>query len=171
MAAANSSTATPCGVSQQHQYQQKSTIMKTLQNSIIHRLTLAALVLGVAGSMAAAEATAPGAAVKTSETRRMSARKSTYPFRGEVAAVEGKSIVLAKKSGTRPIEVADDSVIERDGAAIRLDDVKPGDYLRGMLQKTDSGGEALVRASAGGKYDKPVAKVSKSAAKMDKAER
>ena len=171
MAAANSSTATPCGVSQQHQYQQKSTIMKTLQNSIIHRLTLAALVLGVAGSMAAAEATAPGAAVKTSETRRMSARKSTYPFRGEVAAVEGKSIVLAKKSGTRPIEVADDSVIERDGAAIRLDDVKPGDYLRGMLQKTDSGGESLVRASAGGKYDKPVAKVSKSTAKLDKAER
>ena len=124
--------------------------MKTLQNSIIHRLTLAALVLGVAGSMAAAEATTPGAVIKTNETRRMSARKSTYPFRGEVAAVEGKSIVLAKKSGTRPIEVADDSLIERDGAAIRLDDVKPGDYLRGMLPKTDSGAETLVRASAGG---------------------
>ena len=86
--------------------------------------------------MAAAEATTPGVAAKTSETRRMSARKSMYPFRGEVAAVEGKSIVLAKKSGTRPIEVSEESLIERDGAAVRLDDVKPGDYLLGMLQKT-----------------------------------
>jgi hypothetical protein len=156
---------------QQQQHQQTSIVMKTLQNSIIHRLALAALVLGVAGSMAAAEATTPGAAAKTSETRRMSARKSTYPFRGEVAAVEGKSIVLAKKSGTRPIEVSEESLIERDGAAVRLNDVKPGDYLRGMLQKTEAGGEVLVRASAGGKYDKPVAKASKSTAKMDKAER
>ena len=40
-----------------------------------------------------------------------------------------------------------------------------------MLQKTDSGAETLVRASAGGKYDKPVAKASKSTAKLDKAER
>ncbi len=145
--------------------------MKTFQNSILQRLTLAALVLGVAGSMVAAEATPLGSAVKTSETRRTSARKSTYPFRGEVASVEGKSIVLAKKSGTRPIEVTDESLIERDGAVVRLEDVKPGDYLRGMLQKTDAGGEVLVRASAGGKYDKPLAKSGKSAAKMDKAER
>ncbi|MEY2788903.1 MAG: hypothetical protein RLZZ34_2046 [Verrucomicrobiota bacterium] len=49
--------------------------------------------------------------------------------------------------------------------------MKPGDYLRGLLQKTEWGGVALVRASAGGKYDKPVAKTGKTTAKMDKAER
>lgn len=145
--------------------------MNQIQNPIVRRLALALVALGMAVQINAAEAPAPGSAAKTSEVRRMSARKSTYPFRGEVAAVDGKSIVLAKKSGTRPIEVSDESLIERDGAAIRLADVKPGDYLRGMLQKTDAGGEALVRASAGGKYDKPVAKATKTTAKMDKAER
>jgi gamma-glutamylcysteine synthetase len=137
--------------------------MNTIQNlthSILRRFALAVCAVGVLSSamaapLAAAESTAAVATGKTSEARRMSARKSTYPFRGEVAAVEGKSIVLAKKSG----------------AAVRLEDVKPGDYLRGMLQKTDAGGEVLVRASAGGKYDKPLAKSGKSAAKTDKAER
>jgi hypothetical protein len=153
--------------------------MNTIQNlthSILRRFALAVCAVGVLSSamaapLAAAESTAAVATGKTSEARRMSARKSTYPFRGEVAAVEGKSIVLAKKSGTRPIEVSDESLIEREGAAVRLEDVKPGDYLRGMLQKTDAGGEVLVRASAGGKYDKPLAKSGKSAAKTDKAER
>ena len=145
--------------------------MNRIQIPSVRRLALAVLALGMAVQITAAEAPASASAAKTSEARRMSARKSTYPFRGEVAAVDGKSIVLAKKSGTRPIEVSDESLIERDGAAIRLADVKPGDYLRGMLQKTDAGGEALVRASAGGKYDKPVAKATKTTAKMDKAER
>lgn len=145
--------------------------MNLIHNSMLRPLVLASIALTLAGSLSAAEASSSGSAAKTGEARRMSARKSTYPFRGEVAAVDGKSIVLAKKSGTRPIEVSDESQIERDGAAIRLADIKPGDYLRGMLQKTDGGGEALVRASAGGKYDKPVAKATKTTAKMDKAER
>lgn len=153
--------------------------MNTIPNpthSILRRLALAVCAAGVlssamAGPLVAAESTASVGTAKTSEARRMSARKSTYPFRGEVAAVEGKSIVLAKKSGTRPIEVSEESLIEREGAAVRLEDVKPGDYLRGMLQKTDAGGELLVRASAGGKYDKPLAKSGKSGAKMEKAER
>jgi hypothetical protein len=153
------------------QQQQQQTDMKTLQNSILRTLALSLVCLGVAGRLAAAEATVSGGAAKAGETQRIAARKSTYPFRGEVAAVEGKAIMVAKKSGTRPIEVGADSLLERDGTVIRLEDVKPGDYLRGMLQKTESGGEALVRASAGGKYDKPVAKTGKTTAKMDKAER
>jgi hypothetical protein len=145
--------------------------MNRMYRPLVRRIALAAFALGMAVQINAAEAPSPGAATKTAEARRMAARKSTYPFRGEVAAVEGQSIVLAKKSGTRPIEVSAESLIEREGTPIRLADIKPGDYLRGMLQKTDSGGESLVRASAGGKYDKPVAKASKATAKLEKAER
>lgn len=145
--------------------------MNRIHHSMLRPLALASLALALAGSTLAADSAAAGSSAKTSEVRRASIRRATYPFRGEVAAVEGKSIVLARKSGTRPIEVSDESHLERDGAVIRLDDVKPGDYLRGMLQKTDAGGEALVRASAGGKYDKPAAKAGKASAKMDKAER
>jgi hypothetical protein len=151
--------------------------MNRMYRSLVRPVALAAFALGMAVHINAAEApksgatTKTGEVAKTGEARRMAARKSTYPFRGEVAAVEGQSIVLAKKSGTRPIEVSDESLIERDGTPIRLADVKPGDYLRGMLQKTDSGGESLVRASAGGKYDKPIAKASKATAKLEKAER
>lgn len=150
-----------------------NSIQLPMHTSILRPLALAslALALGLAGPLTAAEVAATGSTAKVIETRKVSGRRATYPFRGEVAAVEGKSIVLAKKSGTRPIEVSDESLLERDGAVIRLDDVKPGDYLRGMLQKTDAGGEALVRASAGGKYDKPAPKTGKATAKMDKAER
>ena len=83
--------------------------MKTLQNSILRTLALSLVCLGVAGRLAAAEATVSGGAAKAGETQRLAARKSTYPFRGEVAAVEGKAIMVAKKSGTRPIEVGADS--------------------------------------------------------------
>jgi opacity protein-like surface antigen len=145
--------------------------MNHIQHSMLRPFALATLALALAGSAIAADATPQVVAVKSTETRKASVRRATYPFRGEVAAVEGKSIVLAKKSGTRPIEVSGESLLERDGAVIRLEDVKPGDYLRGMLQKTDDGGEALVRASAGGKYDKPAPRTGKTAAKMDKAER
>ncbi|MEY4691215.1 MAG: hypothetical protein RIT19_1540 [Verrucomicrobiota bacterium] len=145
--------------------------MNPMHHHLIRPIALAALAVGMAVQITAAEAPTPGSVAKTAEARRMTTRKSTYPFRGEVAAVEGKSIVLAKKSGTRPIEFAEDSLIERDGAPIRLADVKPGDYLRGMLQKTDSGGESLVRASAGGKYDKPAARATKATSKQAGAER
>lgn len=72
-----------------------------------------------------------------------------YPFRGEVAAVDvpGGKVHLKRKGGARPMGVEPATSLVRDGKAIRLDEIRIGEYLRGKVRKGEGGAEILREAT------------------------
>jgi hypothetical protein len=135
-----------------------------MKSPIVRILATAISVLLLGGQASAAEKTLAASTSGPSSTETRTAHRSTYPFRGEVESADASSIVLAKKDGTRKVEVSSDSLIERDGKPIAATEVKPGDYVRGLVRKNDAGSEVLVKASAGAKPEKGTSRKAKKSA-------
>jgi hypothetical protein len=116
----------------------------------------------LAAPMIAAEKAVSGSSPIPAQESRV-AHRSTYPFRGEVESVDGSQVLLAKKDGTRKVEIGSETLLERDGKAISSSEVKPGDYLRGLVRKNEGGTEVVVKASAGAKPEKKSTKSNRKA--------
>lgn len=114
-----------------------------------------------AGSSVAAEKTLSGVPGDTAPAAGRAPARSTYPFRGEVESVESDHLVLARKDGTRKVVIASESQFDRDGKSIAASEVKPGDYVKGLLRKDGSGTEVVVKASAGVRSEKGSSKKTK----------
>ena len=113
------------------------------------------LLLTAIPGRAAGKAEKPGPVGEATATApSKSPGRSTYPFRGEVESVEADHLLLARKEGTRRVAIGADSLFERDGKAIASNEVKPGDYVKGLLRKETGGSEVVVKATAGVRPEK-----------------
>lgn len=128
--------------------------------SSLFRAVLASLLVLSAIPGRAAEKVVGGSEASTSSASKAPAR-STYPFRGEVESVEADHLVLARKDGTRRVGITPDSLFERDGKTIASGEVKPGDYVKGLLRKEAGGSEVVVKATAGVRPEKGSSKKSR----------
>jgi hypothetical protein len=133
--------------------------MKTTLARILATATSAFLLVA---PMNAAEKAVTGSSPAPAQESR-STQRSTYPFRGEVESVDGSQVLLSKKDGTRKVEIGSETLLERDGKAISSTEVKPGDYLRGLVRKNEGGAEVVVKASAGTKPEKKSTKSNRKA--------
>lgn len=78
-----------------------------------------------------------------------------YPFRGTVDAVDAsaKTLELGGKKGERTLHVTAESVLERDGKPLRLEEVARGDYAKGLVTRPDGAREVVVKATFGPRPD------------------
>jgi hypothetical protein len=131
-----------------------------MKSPMLQILAIATALL-FAGSSVAAEKTLSGVSGDTATAAGKASARSTYPFRGEVESVESDHLLLARKDGTRRVVIASESQFDRDGKSIAASEVKPGDYVKGLLRKDGSGTEVVVKASAGVRPEKGSSKKTK----------
>ena len=81
---------------------------------------------------------------------------STYPFRGTVESVNlnTRTITLEGKKSERVLHVTADTTLEKDGKPAKLEEVAPGDYAKGLVNRPDGTREILVKATLGPKPDR-----------------
>lgn len=151
--------------------------MNNIIKNLIRSAAVAALITGTATFAFAAE-TAVGSATTTVPTAASPAENArSYPFRGTVGTTDpaARTVSLAGKNASRLVHLDASSKLSRDGKDIALADIHTGDYLKGLVLKSE-GQETVIKASVGEKPEakprgskSPRAKSTRNSSKASKA--
>lgn len=132
--------------------------MNNLIKHLIRSAAVAALITGTATFAVDTGKTSGSPTVPTATTSASATAENarSYPFRGTVGTTDpaARTVSLAGKNASRLVHLGGSSKLSRDGKDIALADVHTGDYLKGLILKSE-GQETVIKASVG---DKPEAK-------------
>ena len=147
--------------------------MNNIIKNLIRSAAVAALITGTATFAVGTEATPGSPTTPTATTSKSVAATAenarSYPFRGTVGTTDpaARTVSLAGKNASRLVHLDGSSKLSRDGKDIALADVHTGDYLKGLILKSE-GQETVIKASVG---EKPEAKPRGSKAPRAKSTR
>jgi len=124
--------------------------MKNTIQNLIRSAVFAALFTSTATFAAAADKAASESNPGVTSVAPTASSPRAYPFRGTVGTADAtaKTVGLAGRKSTRLLHVDASTKLSRDGKDITVAELQSGDYVKGLLLKTD-GRETLVKATVG----------------------
>jgi hypothetical protein len=104
---------------------------------------VAAKTLGEPASKPAAKAAAP----KAGAPAEVKAKKDTYPLYGQVVAATSNLLTIKGGQGKedRKYAITPETVVSKDEKPATLADVKPGQWVGGLLQKNLDGSSKVLK--------------------------
>jgi hypothetical protein len=141
-------------------------LMTMKSTSLLTVICLSLALPGLAAAKTPAESTTKPAenpaAPKTEAQTGTKAKKGTYPLYGEVVAVTSNLLTIKGGQGKedRKYAITPETLITKDGKPATTADVKPGQWVGGLLQKNLDGSSKVLKLnlSVKQKEAKPAAK-------------